>query len=56
MTLTADEIVDRRRLRRKLSFWRVIAFLAVAIIARRRHRGAVGRDGISGLSGRRSRA
>ena len=31
MSFTADQIVDRRRLRRKLSFWRVIAFLAVAI-------------------------
>jgi protease IV len=35
MTLDADQIVDRRRLRRKLSFWRVAAFvlLALAIIA-----------------------
>lgn len=34
MTMDADQIVDRRRLRRKLSFWRVVAFLfaAVAII------------------------
>lgn len=34
MTMDADQIVDRRRLRRKLSFWRVLAFLfaAVAII------------------------
>ena len=31
MTLEADQIIDRRRLRRKLSFWRVIAFLAVAV-------------------------
>jgi protease-4 len=30
MTYEADQIVDRRRLRRKLSFWRVVAFLAVA--------------------------
>ena len=30
MTLTADQIVDRRSLRRKVSFWRVIAFLAIA--------------------------
>lgn len=30
MSLTADQIVDRRRLRRKLSFWRVAAFLAAA--------------------------
>ncbi len=32
MSLNADEIVDRRRLRRKLSFWRVIAVI-VAVIA-----------------------
>ena len=31
MTFTADQIVDRRRLRRRLSFWRVLAFLAVAV-------------------------
>lgn len=28
---TADDIIDRRRLRRKLTFWRVIAFCAVLI-------------------------
>lgn len=32
MSLNADEIVDRRRLRRKLSFWRVIAVI-VAVVA-----------------------
>ena len=32
MSLEADQIVDRRRLRRKLSFWRVVAVL-VAIVA-----------------------
>ncbi len=32
MSLDADHIVDRRRLRRKLSFWRVVAFL-IAILA-----------------------
>lgn len=32
MTLDADQIIDRRRLRRKLTFWRVVGFLAVAII------------------------
>lgn len=30
MTLEADQIVDRRRLRRKLSFWRVAAFVLAA--------------------------
>ena len=32
MTLDADQIVDRRRLRRKLSFWRVAAFVFLALI------------------------
>ena len=32
MSLDADHIVDRRRLRRKLTFWRVVAVL-VAIVA-----------------------
>lgn len=46
MTMTADQIVDRRRMRRKLSFWRIVGFLALiaAILA-----GivlAAGRDGI----------
>ena len=31
MPLDADNIVDRRRLRRKLTFWRVLAFLAVIL-------------------------
>lgn len=29
MSMTADQLVDRRRLRRKLSFWRVTGFLAL---------------------------
>ena len=34
MSLDADQIVDRRRLRRKLTFWRVVAvFLVVIAIA-----------------------
>jgi protease-4 len=32
MSMSADEIVDRRRLRRKLTFWRVIAVI-VAVVA-----------------------
>jgi protease IV len=32
MSMTADQIVDRRRLRRKLTFWRVVGFLAALII------------------------
>jgi len=31
VSLTADEIIDRRQLRRKLSFWRIIAFIILAI-------------------------
>lgn len=33
MTAQADYIVDRRRLRRQLSFWRILAFLAVGAAA-----------------------
>ena len=32
MSMTADQIVDRRRLRRKLSFWRVFGFLAILVV------------------------
>jgi protease-4 len=32
MSLETDHIVDRRRMRRKVTFWRVVAFL-IAIIA-----------------------
>ena len=32
MSMTADQIVDRRRLRRKLSFWRVVGFLAAMVL------------------------
>ncbi len=31
MSMTADQIVDRRRMRRKLSFWRVVGFIALAL-------------------------
>ena len=31
MSLTSDQVVDRRRMQRRLSFWRVVAFVAVAI-------------------------
>ena len=30
MTTRADELIDRRRLRRKLSFWRILALVAAA--------------------------
>jgi protease-4 len=32
MSMTAEEIVDRRRMRRKLSFWRVVSFLTLVVI------------------------
>jgi protease-4 len=50
MTLDADSIVDRRRLRRKLTFWRVCAFLFV-IIALVAIGASLSSSG-SGLSGR----
>ena len=52
MTLDADSIVDRRRLRRKLTFWRVCAilFVIVALIAL----GASLSGSGSGLAGRAS--
>ena len=31
MPLDADTIVDRRRLRRKLTFWRVLAFVVIIL-------------------------
>ncbi|MCT7378577.1 signal peptide peptidase SppA [Chelativorans salis] len=31
MSTRADDLIDRRRLRRKLTFWRVIAFLIIAL-------------------------
>jgi protease-4 len=43
MSMTADQIVDRRRLRRKLTFWRVIGVLAVILV--------IG-TGIAAISGR----
>ncbi|WP_265515957.1 signal peptide peptidase SppA [Nitratireductor luteus] len=31
MSLRADDLIDRRRLRRKLTFWRVVAFVVIAV-------------------------
>lgn len=50
MTLDADRIVDRRRLRRKLSFWRVIAFLAILAAIVGGYGFFVGRDSIPELA------
>ena len=30
MTSNADALIDRRRLRRKLSFWRIVTFVVLA--------------------------
>ncbi len=32
MSLDSDTLIDRRRLRRKVSFWRVVSFIALAIL------------------------
>ena len=44
MTVTADQIVDRRRMRRKLSFWRVVGFLLLIVAVVAVAALAVGRD------------
>ena len=49
MSLTADQIVDRRSLRRKLSFWRILAFVALALAIVAAIVIAAGRDGLAGL-------
>ncbi|SDB21225.1 signal peptide peptidase SppA [Bauldia litoralis] len=48
MSLTADQIVDRRSLRRKLSVWRVVAFLALALLV---VGGAAVVAGVNGFAG-----
>ncbi len=50
MSLDADFIVDRRRMRRKLTFWRVVAVL-VAIVAIIAVAGAAGRGGLAQVGG-----
>jgi protease-4 len=50
MSLDADSIVDRRRMRRKLTFWRVLAVL-IAIAAIGAVAAAVGAGGIAEPSG-----
>jgi protease IV len=46
MTFEADQIIDRRRLRRKLSFWRVVAFLVLVLAIIGGYAVFAGRDGI----------
>ena len=48
MTLRADELIDRRRLRRKLTFWRVTAILIV-ILAIGGAAAWFSRDGVGGI-------
>ena len=48
MPLDADTIVDRRRLRRKLTFWRVLAFLVVILAILGAVFAAGGRRGLLG--------
>src|SRR5262249_29139140 len=50
MSLDSDFIVDRRRMRRKLTFWRVVA-IVVAIIAIIVGAGTLGRDGLAEVGG-----
>ena len=46
MSMTADQIVDRRRLRRKVTFWRVVSVLAVIIVIGVGIAAFAGRDGV----------
>src|SRR5690349_1877627 len=50
MSLDADQIVDRRRMRRKLTFWRVVAVLlvvgAIGFVAARASRDVSGLAGV----------
>ena len=32
MSLTADEIIDRRQLRKKVSFWRIVTFVLIGLV------------------------
>jgi protease-4 len=50
MTFEADQIVDRRRLRRKLSFWRVVAVLALILAVIGGTLFATGRNGFFGVT------
>ena len=51
MSMTADQIVDRRRIRRKLSFWRVVAFAALLIVVGGGIVAVAGRDVLPLVSG-----
>src|SRR6266481_9246056 len=49
MSLDADLIVDRRRMRRKLTFWRVLAVL-IAVVAIVAVTATVARRGVDGIT------
>ena len=50
MSFEADRIVDRRRLRRKLSFWRVVGVVALVLAVAGGYSLLVGRDSIPGFA------
>jgi protease-4 len=50
MTFEADQIVDRRRLRRKLSFWRVVGVVALVLAAGGLYSLFSGLDDVPGFS------
>lgn len=50
MTFEADQIVDRRRLRRKLSFWRVVGIVAVILAVAGGYSLFAGRDQLPGFT------
>ena len=49
MALRADELIDRRRLRRKLTFWRVATIL-IALLAIGGAAAWMTRDGVGGIA------
>jgi protease IV len=49
MSIAAEMLADRRRLRRKLSFWRVVAFLALIAIVLAGGLAAAGRSPLRGV-------
>jgi len=49
MSIAAEMLADRRRLRRKLSFWRVVAFLALIAIVLAGGLAAAGRSPLGGV-------
>lgn len=50
MSMTADQIVDRRRMRRKLSFWRFVGLVALVVAVGGLAVAFAGKDAFPGLS------